>query len=132
MSLNKDHQSPAYHLGRLFAALEKTQEDASHTLNKTIKDGYFGTASASPSSVFPRLIKLHQHHIEKLEGGLRVHREQLLQEICSHLERFPAHLTLEQQGLFHIGYYHQRQDFFTKKSDQNKQSETSELEATSA
>jgi CRISPR-associated protein Csd1 len=115
VSLNRDHPDPAYQIGRLFAALEKTQEDALPGLNKTIKNGYFGTASATPCSVFPRLIRLHQHHIEKLDGGLRVNRERLIQEICSRIDRFPAHLPLEQQGMFHIGYYHQRQDFFTSK-----------------
>lgn len=135
VSLNKDHADSAYHLGRLFAALEKTQEDASPGLNKTIKDGYFGTASATPCLVFPRLIKLHQHHINKVEEkhgrGMRVNREQLIQEICSHLDSFAAHLPLEQQGLFHIGYYHQRQDFFiSKKSGAADEAATTEMEAT--
>ena len=115
VSLNQDHPDPAYHMGRLFAALEKTQQDAlGQQLNRTIKDGYFATASATPAAVFPRLIRMHQHHIEKLEGGLKVSREQKIQEICGHLDRFPTHLPLNKQGLFHIGYYHQRQHFFTK------------------
>jgi len=115
VSLNKDHPEAAYHMGRLFAALEKTQQDALPGLNKSIKDGYFATASSTPASVLPRLIRLHQHHIEKLDGGLKVNRERLIQEICGHIDRFPPHLPLDQQGLFHIGYYHQRQDFFTKR-----------------
>lgn len=116
VSLNVDHQDTAYHLGRLFAALEKTQEDAGQT-NKTIRDGYYGSASAMPASVFPKIIRMHQYHLNKLENkGQRVRREQLVQEICSHIEeRFPGHLSLEDQGLFHIGYYHQRQDFFKKR-----------------
>lgn len=130
VSLNKDQPDPAYQMGRLFAALEKTQQDALPGLNKTIKDGYFGTASSTPSSVFPRLIRLHQHHIEKLDGGLRVTRERLMQEICSHIDRFPAHLSLQQQGMFHIGYYHQRQDFFTsKKHKQDSETQTEEIKA---
>ncbi len=116
VSLNVDHKDAAYHLGRLFAALEKTQEDAGQT-NKTIRDGYYGSASAMPASVFPKIIRMHQYHLNKLENkGQRVNRERLVQEICSHIaERFPSHLSLEDQGLFHIGYYHQRQDFFKKR-----------------
>ncbi len=117
MSLNKDHPDSAYQMGRLFAAIEKTQEEALPGLNKTVRNGYFGTASATPATVFPRLIRLHQHHIEKLEGGMKVVRERLVQEICSRIDRFPAHLALERQGVFHIGYYHQRQDFFTSRKD---------------
>lgn len=122
MSLDKDGP-PAYQLGRLFATLEKNQSDALGDVNAGIRDRYFGTASATPASVFPRLIRLTQHHMGKLEGGRLVNREKLLGEICSHLPAFPRHLRLEEQGLFQIGYYHQRQDFYTKKHDDN-QSET--------
>ena len=128
VALNKDHPEPAYHMGRLFAALEKTQQDAMPGLNKTIKDGYFATASTTPAAVFPRLIRLHQHHIEKLEGGLKVNRERLIQEICGHLDQFPAHLPIERQGMFHIGYYHQRQDFFTKREADDQPQAPSEEE----
>jgi len=116
VTLDKTHPDEAYQLGRLFAALEKTQEEASEgELKSTIKDRYFGAASATPASVFPRLLRLHQHHLNKLEGGRRINREKLVTEICSNVSRFPAHLSLEKQGLFYIAYYHQRQDFFTKK-----------------
>jgi len=117
MALDIDHADEAYHLGRLFAALEKTQEDPTDgKLNATIKDRYFGAASATPATVFPRLLRLHQHHMNKIENpGLRINREKLVREICGRIHRFPLHLSLERQGLFFIGYYHQRQDFFTKK-----------------
>ena len=117
VSLNKDHPSPAYHMGRLFAAIEKTQEDAlGGKLNRTVRDSYFGSASATPASVFPRLLRLHQHHLDKIENtGQRITRDKLMQEIITHVARFPAFLPLADQGLFQIGYYHQRQDFFTKK-----------------
>ncbi|RMH30256.1 MAG: type I-C CRISPR-associated protein Cas8c/Csd1, partial [Planctomycetota bacterium] len=119
VSLNKDHPSPAYQLGRLFAALEKTQEDAADgKLNRTVRDSYFGTATAAPASVFPRLLRLHQHHLSKLEHeGFRINREKEIQDIVSRIDRFPAFLALEDQGLFQIGYYHQRQAFFTKKDE---------------
>lgn len=117
VSFNPERPEVAYQLGRLFAALEKVQEDAMPGLNATIKDRYFGSASATPGVVFPRLCRMHQHHIEKLEGGLKVVREKLIQEIMGRLDTFPSHLSLDDQGLFAIGYYHQRQFFFTKKED---------------
>lgn len=122
MSLDKECPHTAYHLGRLFAALEKTQEDAlGGDLNATIKDRYFSSASANPVSAFPRLLRLHAHHLNKLGGerrGSKIVREKLVQEICERVnaaEGFPSHLPLDEQGLFFIGYYHQRQDFFTSK-----------------
>ncbi|REJ86638.1 MAG: type I-C CRISPR-associated protein Cas8c/Csd1 [Planctomycetota bacterium] len=113
--LDVERSEPAYHMGRLFAALEKAQEDALKGINATIKDRYFGAASATPGSVFPRLIRLSQHHLAKLETGAKIHRERNIQEICGRINEFPSHLNLRDQGLFAIGYYHQRQDFFTKK-----------------
>lgn len=118
VSLNESNPAPAYQLGRLFSALEKTQEDALPGLAATIKDRYFGSASSTPATVFPRLLRMHQHHIEKLEGGLKVIREKLIQEIVGRVDEFPHHLPLNGQGLFAIGYYHQRQAFFTKKNIQ--------------
>jgi CRISPR-associated protein Csd1 len=125
MSLDKNCSYAAYHLGRLFAALEKTQEDAlGGELNVTIKDRYFSSASANPVAAFPRLLRLHAHHLDKLgteKRGLKIVREKLIQEINDHFnatDGFPAHLPLDEQGLFFIGYYHQRQAFFTSsKSD---------------
>lgn len=105
----------AYQLGRLFASLERVQEDALPGLNATVKDRYFGAASSTPAFVFPRLIRMNQHHIGKLEGGKKIVAEKRIQEILGRISGFPAHLGLIDQGLFAIGYYHQRQDFFTKK-----------------
>lgn len=122
VALDKDHPDEAYHLGRLFAALEKTQEESSEgKLNSTIKDRYFSAVSATPASVFPRLLRLHQHHMNKIENaGRRVNLEKLIGEICSRVRRFPPHLPLEKQGLLQIGYYHQRQDFFTSKKTETE------------
>jgi len=113
--LDVERSEPAYHMGRLFAALEKLQEDALKGINATIKDRYFSAASMTPASVFPRLIRLSQHHLAKLDTGPKIHRERNIQEICGKLSEFPSHLNLRDQGLFAIGYYHQRQNFFTKK-----------------
>ncbi len=120
MSLDKNCPHAAYHLGRLFAALEKTQEDAlGGDLNVTIKDRYFSSASANPVAAFPRLLRLHAHHLDKLGAenrGLKIIREKLVQEICDRInaaDGFPPQLPLDEQGFFFIGYYHQRQAFFT-------------------
>jgi CRISPR-associated protein Cas8c/Csd1, subtype I-C/DVULG len=118
MSLDLSRPDPAYRLGRLFAALEKTQEDALPGINATIRDRFYSAASATPSTVFPRLLRTYQHHLSKAAGergiGLKVNRERLVQEICAGLADMPAHLGLEGQSLFALGYYHQRQAFFAK------------------
>lgn len=114
MALDPERPEPAYQLGRLFAELEKAQEDALPGLNATIKDRYFGAASATPGSVFPRIIRGSQHHLGKLDPGKKVYREKRIQEICSRFDDFPSHLNLQQQGLFALGYYHQRQDMFVR------------------
>ncbi|MGB7323740.1 MAG: type I-C CRISPR-associated protein Cas8c/Csd1 [Rubripirellula sp.] len=113
--LDVERPEGAYQLGRLFACLERAQEDALPGLNATIKDRYFGAASSTPASVFPRLIRMNQHHIGKLDGGKKVVAEKRIQEVVGRIDTFPSHFGLVDQGLFAIGYYHQRQDFFTKK-----------------
>jgi CRISPR-associated protein Csd1 len=115
MSLDIERSDPAYRLGRLFAALEKTQGDALGNLNASIRDRFYSSASSTPRSVFPRLLRTYQHHLGKLEGGRKVNREKLVQEIVGPLANFPAHLNLADQGLFAIGYYHQMQKFYQKK-----------------
>jgi CRISPR-associated protein Csd1 len=117
MSLNTERKDPAYRLGRLFAALEKTQLDALGKVNASIRDRFYSSASATPRSVFPRLLRTYQHHLAKLEGGHKVNREKLVQEVVDLLDDFPAHLNLAEQGIFAIGYYHQTRDFYTKKED---------------
>lgn len=118
VGLDTTRPEPAYHLGRWFALLEKIQRDAQgENLNATIKDRFFTAASSTPASVFPRLISLSQHHLNSIESkGLRISRERQVQEIADRLQVFPPHLNLEDQGLFHLGYYHQVQDLYTKKS----------------
>ncbi|HOK67605.1 MAG TPA: type I-C CRISPR-associated protein Cas8c/Csd1 [Anaerohalosphaeraceae bacterium] len=113
MALDKENKNPAYLLGRLFAVLEKVQQDASPGINTTIKDRFWGAASATPKVVFPQLLRLAQHHLEKAEYGRM--RDKQIEEILADLSDFPAHLSLDEQGLFAIGYYHQRQDFFKGK-----------------
>ncbi|MCK9544321.1 MAG: type I-C CRISPR-associated protein Cas8c/Csd1 [Novosphingobium sp.] len=114
MSLDTENKNVAYLLGRLFATLEKTQKDALPGINSTIKDRYYSSASASPTSVFPLLLRLSQHHIEKDEYGYI--NDKRIQEIINDITQFPSHLSLDEQGLFAIGYYHQRQSFYQKKN----------------
>lgn len=111
MSLDKERTDPAYRAGRLFAALEKTQADALGTVNASIRERFYSAASATPRSVFPRLLRTYQHHLANLEGGRKVNRERLVQEIVDPLVEFPAHLDLAEQGLFALGYYHQMNEF---------------------
>lgn len=114
VSLNEETTDTAYRLGRLFALLERTQENALGDINATIKDRYFPTASATPRIVFPTLLKLNVHHLAKLDSKgkwLEIEIGKVLDEIQS----FPSHLNMEDQGLFILGYYHQRQSFFKKK-----------------
>jgi len=116
MALDRENKNVAYLLGRLFAVLERAQQDAIPGLNTTIKDRFYGSASATPRIVFPQLLRLAQHHMAKAEHGK--FRDKQIEEILCDVHEFPAHLGLDQQGLFAIGYYHQRQDFFTKKDSQ--------------
>lgn len=115
--LDPTNHHPAYLLGRLFAVLEKTQEDALGDLNSGLRDKFYASASATPAAVFPRIIRTFQHHLGKLSSYARVNRERLVQEILSSIESsgFPSQFPLKSQGIFAIGYYHQRRDFFTKK-----------------
>lgn len=120
MSLDVSQPSIGYQLGRLFATLEKIQEEANPGLNATIRERFYGAACASPVSVFSNLLRLKNHHLAKMDNkGRVVNLERLLAEIISRFDDFPAHLDLHEQGRFAIGYYHQRQDFFTKKDDTN-------------
>ncbi len=109
VQLNPANSSQAYQCGRLLAVLEETQRQA---LGKTtIVERFFGTASSAPASVFGRLLRGAQPHLSKLERDKRTvygALQRSLEEVQSHLETFPRTLTLEDQGLFALGYYHQR------------------------
>ena len=123
--LDISNVNPAYRLGRLFAALEKIQEEASPGLNATIRDRYYGAASSTPVAVFTTLLRLKNHHLGKLSPGRAVQMEKLLGEVLGGLAEFPRHLALPDQGRFALGYYHQRQDFFSKtESSESTQGES--------
>jgi len=117
MALDPDNINIGYRLGRLFAVLEKIQEEASPGINSTIRDRFYGAASGVPVTAFPQLMKLKNHHLSKLENrGRAVNLERMLGDIMSGIDDFPVHLSLQDQGRFAVGYYHQRQEFY-KKSD---------------
>lgn len=115
--LDKENQNQGYLCGRLFAVLDKIQEDANGI--HSIRERYMNSASATPAMVFSTILNLSSHHMEKLNNGKQVYYEKLKQEIVSKLDAdgFPAHLSLQDQGRFFVGYYHQRQDFFTSRED---------------
>lgn len=116
MALNPENTSPAYLCGRLLALLEIAQSSAIGNANRTIKDAFFSAAATKPATVFPRLMMLAQHHIEKADNGAYINS--LIREVVNPLTgKFPATLTLDEQGEFIIGYYQQNKDFFTPKAE---------------
>lgn len=122
VSLDKQSRQPGYLLGRLFAVLESAQRAAlGGQVNATIRDRYYGAASATPASIYPMLLRNVQNHLAKLRKerpGQAVNLEKLIQEIVSGLpERFPVSLNMESQGRFAIGYYHQAQAQFARRED---------------
>ncbi|WP_312262732.1 type I-C CRISPR-associated protein Cas8c/Csd1 [Candidatus Igneacidithiobacillus taiwanensis] len=118
--LDLSNNNPAYRLGRLFATLERIQEDAAGgpgKLNATIRDRYYGAASSTPAAVFSTLLRLSKHHLGKLATGLAISRERLIGEIMDGFDADtfpPRHLALPDQARFALGYYQQRQAFFAK------------------
>lgn len=117
VGLNKEDKRVGYVLGRLFAVLEKTQLDASPGIKATISDRYYSRASSTPVTVFPTLIRLNQHHLNKLDKPeYRQAVRNRLEAILDLLTDYPTHLNLIEQANFSLGYYHQRQALYTKKS----------------
>ncbi len=122
MGLDIEQPSMGYQLGRLFATLERIQERANPDINSTIRERFYGAACVSPITVFPTLLRLKNHHISKIDKESTViYFEQLIGEIMGKISIFPPNLNLHEQGLFSIGYYHQRQIFYTKKDKNNNE-----------
>ncbi len=123
VALDKENQNPAYVCGRLFAVLEKLQQDASdNSLNRTIKDAYFASASSRPVTVFPKLMKLAQNHLNKSKYPV-FYNKQIGEIICQLENEFPETLSLADQGRFIIGYYQQYQSFFNNKGKEEMEEE---------
>ena len=128
VALNTETNKKPYILGRLFSVLEQLQNRASGgNLNTTIRERYFASACANPAGVFPTLLKLSMHHSAKLDNA--VFYEKLKTELLGKLDiedPFPQALDLEEQGMFILGYYHQTQDFFTKKEKKVQEETTND------
>lgn len=116
-SMDETRTDPGYLLGRLMAVLEDTQRLASGGVNASIKDKFYGAASATPAAVFPNMMDLFHKHARKARderrGAITI-REKLVDKILSGLTEIPVHLDLKQQGLFVLGYHHQRYALFNK------------------
>ena len=114
MSLDTSETNAAYRLGRLFALYEQVQLAAlGSSVNVTIRDRYFGAASATPASVFPILARNAMHHLASIrkgdKGGLAYWFERQIESVLEGMNSaFPKSLRLEEQGRFAIGYYHQK------------------------
>lgn len=118
--LNQETKDAAYVLGRTFAVLEEIQEEANPGINATIRDKYFNSACANPGTVFPILMKLKNSHIRKIERQKeykKIYFEKQLTDLMGKITDYPKMLTLEEQGRFILGYYHQVQKRYEKKED---------------
>lgn len=121
VGLNEETNDTPYVLGRIFAVLESIQEEANPGISATIRDRYFNASCANPASVFPILLKLKNSHIRKIERqkeGKKIYFEKLLTELTGKIAEFPRRLTLEEQGHFILGYYHQVQKRYEKKEEE--------------
>jgi CRISPR-associated protein Csd1 len=119
-TLDMDQPDVPYRLGRLFAVLERIQQQAQPGINATIRDRYYGAASTTPVTVFTTLLRLKNAHLKKLAENQTIHSERMVGEICGSVvdpkvNDFPRQMTLPEQGRFALGYYHQRQSFYAKK-----------------
>lgn len=125
VALDPANTNKGYMLGRLFAVYEEVQRAAlGGNVNATIKDKFYGAASATPQKVYRTLDAGAQNHFSKLRKqspGRAVNLEKLLTAITDLMEPgndpYPASLTAAEQALFGLGYYHQRSDFFRKHDD---------------
>ena len=117
--LDMDQTDTPYRLGRLFAVLEHIQRQAMPGINATIRDRYYSAASTTPVTVFTTLLRLKNAHMKKLTDGQTAYFERLIGEVLEPMTDFPRQLTLAQQGRFALDYYHQRQQFFTRKDVDN-------------
>ena len=116
--LDKENTNQGYLCGRLFAVLDKIQDDANR--QHTIRERYMNAASATPAAVFATILNLSSHHSGKLTEGLNIFYEKIKQEIIDKIDAngFPAHLDLQDQGRFFVGYYHQMQSFYVKNEEE--------------
>jgi CRISPR-associated protein Csd1 len=125
MELNESSENIPYVLGRTFAVLEMIQRDANPNIQSTIRDNYFTSACATPATIFPILFRLSQHHLRKIpeHGTKRARGREKYDKIIADLQSrihttYPSRLNLQEQGVFYLGYYHQRQSMFTPRKEE--------------
>lgn len=123
LELNKESKSIPYRLGRLFAVLERIQSKASDGRVENLAEKHFNTAMTTPAIAFPKLFQTNQYYMRKFEDRDKIYFDRLIQEVASELNVFPRHLTQVEQGEFCLGYYHQKQEFFTKRSNSDQKGE---------
>ena len=121
-TLNADESNIGYRLGRVFALLERAQRDAlGQDINASLRERYIGAASATPRRVFPMLLRLAQHHVSKARktkfSGYDIQFNQRIGELLADAQDFPAVLSLEDQGRFMLGYYHQNNALHARKDE---------------
>lgn len=130
MSLDENNASEAYQLGRLFAVLERIQSTAIKDANATITDRYFASASTVPYSVFPRLLSGSKNHLSKIRKSMPGYAENLDKDLAGIISRlsssFPKHFSIEHQGRFTIGYYQQREKYFSAGKESQQASNDTE------
>ncbi len=125
VALDKNNKNEAYLCGRLFSVLEYIQYKTAPNLNRTIKDTYFSSACSNPSVVFPKLMKLAQYHLAKIEGSTTSLNKEIA-EITGKLgQTFPTALSLVDQGKFILGYYQQTEYRFSE-IEKNKKTNNTE------
>ena len=109
--LDLSNRTPAYLCGRLLAEVEAAQRAAILGAKATVVDRFYGAASTAPASVFGNLLRGTQAHLGKLKRdrpGAYAGIQRRMEQIMSGLERFPRTLSMNEQAMFVLGYYHQR------------------------
>lgn len=120
--LDKENTNQGYLCGRLFAVIDKLQNDANHI--HSIRERYMNAASSTPATVFATILNLSAIHANNLNNeGSRIFYDKLKQEIISKInaDGFPSHLDLQDQGRFFVGYYQQMQSFFLTETKQTEE-----------
>ena len=126
--LDPNSTDPAYCCGRAFALLEVIQKDSAERQPQPDDQGQLLLVCQHDTVAgLSRLCRLSQHHLAKLDTGHRIHREKQLGEVLNKLSTTPgAHLplprllSLEDQGKFVLGYFHQPKDIYTSKKDKEE------------
>lgn len=126
--LNPEHPHPAYHCGRLLSLINDVQQKAIGS-DSTVVSKFYGAASTSPAIIFGNLLGKLQYHLDKLLGnketkGLAIYWDRKIEEVIAKIVFFPSTLSLPEQGLFALGFYHQKE--FQRGETTKKQSKQKE------